>query len=67
MKQTKDTDEQFTIRELVVHRGLGFTVALFKGTSITIPRIQDVYTGRPITDEDFKTIQKVLKERMTSD
>jgi hypothetical protein len=63
--RTQNTEEQFAIRELVVHRGIGFTIAMFYGTEIGIDRISDIYIGRPITEGAFKTLKTVLRERMT--
>ena len=67
MASTFRTEEQYTIQQLILCRGGNFTLALFKGTGIGMKDIGDVYNGHPVSDSTFRVIQRVLKERMTSD
>jgi hypothetical protein len=69
MTATRNTDERFAIRTLVDNRenGLSLAISFFFNTIVTADDIKAIYSGRPVDDEKWSIVKRVLKERLAKD
>jgi hypothetical protein len=69
MIPTRGTDERFVIRTTIDNRPRGWSllVGIFQSTIVGEADLNDVYHGVAVSDEKWKVVQTVLKERFAKE
>lgn len=66
--RTQGSPEQVALRRTLEERGRTFTLTYFGGRSgVNEDTLARVYRGMEVDEEEFRMLQRIMRERLTDD